>query len=46
MCTDVNRIRMSHQSKCNMGHSMSDHPMLETVPLQILIKIYTFGLCD
>ena len=32
-----------------LGHSMSDHPMLETVvtvPPQILIKIYTFGLCD
>ena len=28
------------------GHSMSDHPMLETVPPQILIKSYTFGLCD
>ena len=28
------------------GYSMSDHPMLETVPPQILIKIYTFGLCD
>ena len=33
---------------CNlfMGHSMSDHLMLETVPPQILIKIYTFCLCD
>ena len=29
-----------------VGHSMSDHPMLETVPPQILIKSYTFGLCD
>ena len=29
-----------------MGHSMSDHPMLETVPPHILIKSYTFGLCD
>ena len=29
-----------------MGHSMSDHPMLETVPPQILIKVYTFGVCD
>ena len=28
-----------------MGHSMSDHPMLETAPPQILIKIYTFGVC-
>ena len=26
------------------GHSMSNHPMVETVPPQILMKIYTFGL--
>ena len=26
------------------GHSMSNHPMVETVPAQILMKIYTFGL--
>ena len=26
------------------GHSMPNHPMVETVPPQILIKIYTFGL--
>ena len=25
-------------------HSMSNHPMVETVPPQILMKIYTFGL--
>ena len=30
----------------NSGHSMSDHPMLETVPPQILLKIYTFRLRD
>ena len=29
-----------------VGHSMSDHPMLETVPPQFFIKIYTFGLSD
>ena len=34
------------EEKDHQGHSMSDHPMLETVPPQILIKIYTFGLCD
>ena len=27
-----------------LGHSMSNHPMVETVPPQILMKIYTFGL--
>ena len=27
-----------------MGHSMSNHPMVETVPPQILMKICTFGL--
>ena len=32
--------------KLEQGHSMSDHPMLETVPPQSLIKSYTFGLCD
>ena len=26
------------------GHSMSNHPMVETVPPQILMKIYTFGV--
>ena len=25
---------------------MSNHPMVETVPPQILMKIYTFGLYD
>ena len=27
-----------------LGHSMSNHPMVETVPPQILMKIYAFGL--
>ena len=36
----------NYKSDSIMGHSMSDHPMLETVPPQILIKSYTFGLCD
>ena len=26
------------------NHSMSNHQMVETVPPQILMKIYTFGL--
>ena len=31
--------------RCSLwGHSMSNHPMVETVPPQILMKIYTFGL--
>ena len=35
------------QGTCsNKGHSMSDHPMLETLLPQIWIKIYTFGPCD
>ena len=32
-------------SVLGLGHSMSNHPMVETVPPpQILMKIYTFGL--
>ena len=40
-------IRTAHQNWASeLGHSMSDHPMHETVPPQILIKSYTFGLCN
>ena len=43
----INAVQVTPMlSQLDWGHSMSDHPMLETVPPQILIKSYTFGLCD
>ena len=58
LCSIYNSLILPHMNysllawgnKCNkielLGHSMSDQPMLETVPPQILIKINRFGLCD
>ena len=37
-------IIMSFNCQSLQGHYMSNHPMVETVPHQILMKIYTFGL--
>ena len=41
---ELNCAKRTYLSAKVMGHSMSNHPMVETVPPQILMKIYTLGL--
>ena len=41
---NIKEIENRNIMKYLRGHSMSNHPMVETVPPQILMKIYTFGL--
>ena len=43
--TKIRILFLAEYTQLYTGHSMSNHPMVETVPPpQILMKIYTFGL--